>query len=61
MRALAYKWQRILWRCWQDRTPYDEAIYLRALWRAGSPLLSKLSKASNSADPTRNAPKTTCE
>jgi transposase len=20
-RALAFKWQRILWRCWQDRTP----------------------------------------
>jgi transposase len=30
-RALAFKWQRILWRCWQDRTPYDETIYLHAL------------------------------
>ena len=22
--ALAYKWIRILFRCWQERTPYDE-------------------------------------
>lgn len=21
-RALAFKWQRIMWRCWQDRVPY---------------------------------------
>lgn len=50
VRALAYKWQRILWRCWQDRALYDEAIYLRSLWRAGSPLLSKLPKTSKSDD-----------
>ena len=25
LRVLAIKWQRILWRCWQNRTPYDEA------------------------------------
>lgn len=31
VRALAYKWIRILWRCWQDRTPYDDACYVRAL------------------------------
>jgi len=23
-RALAFKWQRIMWRSWQDRTPYDD-------------------------------------
>lgn len=27
VRALAFKWIRILFRCWQDRTLYDEAIY----------------------------------
>jgi transposase len=27
VRALAFKWIRILFRCWQDRTPYDESIY----------------------------------
>jgi transposase len=26
VRALAFKWQRILWRCWQDRRPYDETL-----------------------------------
>jgi transposase len=40
LRALAFKWIRILYRCWQDRTPYDEATYLNALKRRGSPLLN---------------------
>jgi transposase len=31
VRALAYKWIRIIYRCWQDHTPYDEARYLRNL------------------------------
>ena len=39
LRALAFKWLRILHRCWQTRTPYDEAKYLNALQRRGSPLL----------------------
>ena len=39
VRALAFKWIRILYRCWQDRTPYDESKYLEALRRSGSPLL----------------------
>ena len=39
VRALAFKWIRILYRCWQTRTPYNEAIYLNALKRRGSPLL----------------------
>lgn len=40
LRALAYKWIRILFRCWQDHTPYDEATYLDALRRHGSSLLT---------------------
>jgi len=40
LRALAFKWIRILHCCWQDRTPYDEAKYLNALKRRGSPLLN---------------------
>jgi transposase len=40
LRALAFKWIRIMYRCWQDRTPYDEATYLNALKRRGSPLLN---------------------
>jgi transposase len=42
VRALAFKWIRILYRCWQTRTPYDEATYLKALKRRGSPLLNPL-------------------
>jgi len=37
VRALAFKWQRILFRCWQDGQPYDEQKYLAALRRRGSP------------------------
>jgi transposase len=40
LRALAFKWIRILYRCWQTRTPYDEATYLNALKRRGSALLA---------------------
>ena len=40
LRALAFKWVRIVYRCWQNRTPYDEATYLNALKRRGSPLLN---------------------
>jgi len=39
LRALAYKWIRILFRCWQDREPYDEATYTEALRRHGSSLV----------------------
>lgn len=39
LRALAFKWIRILFRCWQDRRPYDESRYLSALQKRQSPLL----------------------
>jgi len=35
---------RILHRCWQNRTPYDESKYLEALRRKGSPLLKYLAE-----------------
>ncbi len=31
IRSLAFKWIRILFRCWKDHKPYDEAAYQRAL------------------------------
>ena len=37
--ALAFKWMRIIFRCWKDRVPYDEAKYLESLKRSKSPLL----------------------
>jgi len=42
LRALAFKWVRILWKCWQDRTPYDESRYLKQLARRRSPLAQAL-------------------
>ena len=36
VRSLAYKWIRIIYRCWKDGKPYDEQIYLRSLRRRGS-------------------------
>jgi hypothetical protein len=46
-RALAFKWRRMLLRCWQDRTPYDESVYLNALNRRGSSLIHNLGKESS--------------
>jgi transposase len=39
LRALAFKWIRILHRCWVDRVPYDESRYLMPLQKRGAPLL----------------------
>lgn len=41
IRALAYKWVRILWKCWHDGTAYHEELYLETLRRKGSPLVPK--------------------
>jgi transposase len=30
VRALAFKWIRILYRCWQTHTPYDDSLYVAA-------------------------------
>ena len=39
IRALAFKWIRIIWKCWHARTPYNEVIYLESLRKKGSSLL----------------------
>ena len=39
IRSLAFKWIRIMFRCWKERKPYDESKYLEALKERGSPLL----------------------
>lgn len=45
VRALAFKWLRILFRCWKQRTPYDEAKYLAALQRHGSWIAAAIKNA----------------
>ena len=39
VRALAYKWVRIVYKCWKTKTPYDESRYLKVLKEKNSPLL----------------------
>jgi len=46
LRALAFKWIRVLYRCWVERTPYDESRYLMALQKRHAPLLKFAADAS---------------
>ncbi len=52
VRALAFKWIRIIYRCWQTRTPYDESRYLQALKRRGSPLIKRTAMIDGEATPS---------
>jgi transposase len=42
IRKVAFKWIRILWRCWRDGKAYDETTYLRSLQRHGVTLYQSL-------------------
>ncbi len=44
VRGLAFKWIRIIFRCWKNHTPYDEVTYLKALRKRGSSLLGYIAK-----------------
>lgn len=45
LRSLAFKWLRILWRCWRDSKTYDDALYLAHLRERKAPLLDFLPAA----------------
>jgi transposase len=45
IRALAYKWIRIIFRCWKEGKPYDEQTHMRSLQNRRSPLIGALSSA----------------
>jgi transposase len=45
IRSLAFKWIRILFRCWKDGVQYDENTYLKMLRKKGSPLLANMASA----------------
>jgi Transposase IS116/IS110/IS902 family len=45
VRALAFKWMRILYRCWKDRQPYREEIYLASLAKRRTAMVAALAKA----------------
>ena len=38
VRALAFKWIRIMFRCWKDGKPYEEQAYMAALQKRNSPV-----------------------
>ena len=41
IRALAFKWIRILYKCWETGTEYDEERYMKTLAKRGSPYAEK--------------------
>jgi len=41
LRALAFRWIRVLYACWSTKAVYDEPLYLAALARRGSPLCAR--------------------
>jgi transposase len=41
-RALAFKWQRIMWRCWRDHVPYDDTKYVASLKRDNNELYARV-------------------
>jgi transposase len=49
VRSVAYKWIRILYRCWRDRVPYSEQRYLEALRTRGA---AKSKPTTNAAEPS---------
>jgi len=54
VRALAFKWQRIIWRCWQDRRPYDERIYEATLRQRGSSVVALFDRVELGKSPWKN-------
>jgi transposase len=59
VRALAFKWQRVIWRCWQDRKPYEEAKYEAALRKHGSPVVALFDRVELGKSPWKNPVKKT--
>jgi len=59
VRALAYKWQRVIWRCWQERTAYREETYEAALRKSGSPIVALFDRVELGKSPWKNPAKKT--
>jgi len=57
VRALAYKWQRVIWRCWQDRTLYDDQHYEGVLRKRNSPLVKRFDLIELGKSPWKTAQK----
>ena len=57
VRALAFKWQRVIWRCWQDHKPYDEKHYEAVLRKRNSPVIGLFDKVQLGKSPWKNPAK----
>jgi len=49
LRTLAFKWIRIMFRCWKTKTPYSEERYLESLHRRKAPLLTFIHTAQSTS------------
>jgi transposase len=56
VRALSYKWQRVVFRCWQTRTPYNDQLYEQGLRKAKSHLVGKFGRIQLGKSPFKNQP-----
>ena len=45
VRALAYKWIRIIFHLWKTHTLYDENVYIEQLMKRNSPVIKFLETA----------------
>jgi transposase len=57
VRALAYKWQRVIFRCWQTHTPYSDTRYEQALKKAQSPVVALFDQVELGKSPFKNPAK----
>ena len=54
VRALAFKWQRVIFRCWQNHTVYSETTYETALRNSGRSLIALLDRVELGKSPYKN-------
>ncbi len=54
VRALAYKWQRVIFRCWLTHTPYSDQTYENTLQKANSPTAALFKKVQLGKNPFKN-------
>jgi transposase len=54
VRALAYKWQRVIFKCWQTRQPYNDQVYEDALRKSNSHLVPLFKMVELGKSPFKN-------
>jgi transposase len=57
VRALAYKWQRVILRCWHNHTPYSDQHYEATLRRRNSPIVKLFDQVQLGKSPFKNPAK----